>query len=199
VPRIFRNWAPLAWKDLMRSLPDEQDAPEIAETAAEQFRNFMASALMTMEAFGHRHNGQEREDIQRRSLIEWCRAWAKPGKWQSVRSLKLWTRIDEHGRLRIALNHLLFGQIRRPAPWGSHRKFAKLAELYDIGVRAPERPGGSQAVDLQPDFIAELLAGPVDGTVDGKVDGRVYTCASESVPSTAPSTVPSTESVKGDL
>lgn len=196
VPSVFRNWSPLAWKDLMRSLPDEQESPEIAETAAEQFRGVVADALMTMEAFGYRHKNAEREETQRRSLVAWCNAWAVPSKkWASVRSLALWCRRDEDGQLRIALHQRLFGQIRRPAPW-THRKFSSLAELYGIGKQAIDRPGGSRAVELDPAFIADLLAGPVDGAVDGSVDGSVCTYAAENVSSTAPSTLPSTEGVK---
>src|SRR5262249_48248866 len=140
--------------------------------------------------FKYRHQGQDTDDTQRRSLINWCQLFAKPGKWKSVRSLALWTRLDEDGRLRVAIHKNLFGQIRRAAPCESHRRFAALAERYDVGTLADGRPGGSRAVDIDPSFVAELLAGPVDGTVDGRASHD----ADEGLPSTVPSTATSSES-----
>jgi putative DNA primase/helicase len=197
VPTYYRNWAPIAWQDLLDSLPDEQDAPEIAGSAREQFRETVANALLTMQHFQVQHRGPDRTDhaeVQRRSLIAWCVLWAKPGKWASVRTLRLWCRRDAHGDLHVAMHQSLFGQINRTAPW-SHRRFVQLCELYEIGTSAPERPGGWRAVELTSEFIADLLAGPIDETVDG----TCCSAAMKSGPPTVPSTVPSTEPHKGHI
>lgn len=195
VPVFYKNWAPVAWQDLLDSLPDEQDAPEIAESAAEQFRSVVAEALLTLEAFVYTHkgDGDDRNEVQRRTLLAWCKTWAKPGRWESIRTLSLWTKLDE-GRLCVAMHHRLFSQIRRGhlAPW-SHRRFTQLCEVYGVGIQG--KIGNSRAVELHPDFLADLLAGPEDGREDGKADGHDYRRYRDPVPSSSPSASPSSEGV----
>jgi hypothetical protein len=175
LPSYFKNWAPIAWQDLWDSLPDEQDAPEIAASAAEHFRETVANILLTMQAFSYhyrRKDGTERNEVQRRTLISWCDLWAKRGNWEAIRTLALWCKRNKSGQLKVAMHRRLFGQIKQPAPW-AERRFAQLCELYEIGASSPERPGGSRAVELYPEFIQDLLAGPVDESDDRNVDGTV--------------------------
>ena len=161
IPTIYRQWAPMAWSDLIASLPDEADSPEIAESASEQFQAAVADAMMTVESFSYKHRSGtgDRESIQRRSLIDWCRLFAKPGRWQSIRSLSLWCRLDKTDHLQVAIHHRLFGQIRRGnlAP-STHRRFVQLCELYSVGKAG--RTSRARFVELSPEFIADLLDTP---------------------------------------
>jgi hypothetical protein len=132
----------------------------------------VANVLLTLQAFSYHHRGSdgtERNEVQRRTLISWCNVWAKRGKWGTIRTLALWSQRDTTGQLKVALHKRLFAQINRPAPW-TQKRFAQLCELYEIGALALERPGGSRAVELYPDFIQDLRAGPVDESDDGNVD-----------------------------
>jgi Primase C terminal 2 (PriCT-2) len=170
-PTTYRQWAPVAWADLLETLPDETDSAELAETAAEQFRSVVADALMTIESFSYKHRSGDLEkmEIQRRSLIDWCRLFAKPGPWQSVRSLALWVRLNEENQLEVAMHQHLFGQIRRGnhAP-STHRQFVQLAELYGIG--AAGRTSRARFVELTREFLADLMSTPCDGRCDGECD-----------------------------
>jgi hypothetical protein len=197
VPPFFRSWAPTAWRDVMDSLSDEENTAEVVESAAEQFKNAVAGALLTLEAFSYKYkadSGEERSEVQRRSLLSWAQMFAKPGNWDKVRTLSLWSKKDKSGAVCIAMHVSLFGQLRRPdlAKW-NHRKFTQFCEMYGVGVSS--KAGRSRAVVLCPEFIADLLAGPVDGDVDGEVDGHAFPGKENSCKrcaSTSPSTLPST-------
>ena len=141
---------------------------------------------MTIEAFSYRRREGtvERDDVQRRSLIDWCRLFAKPGAWKSVRSLALWCRLDENGQLQVAMHHRLFGQIRRGnlAP-ETHRRFVELCERYEVGVAG--RTSRSRFVELTPEFLADLNATPCDGMCDddGDAASRAHANSASHVPS----------------
>lgn len=191
-PSTYKQWAPVAWADLLAALPDEADSPEMAASAAEQFQGIVADALMTIECFSYKHKDgkEERSEVQRRSLIDWCRQFAKPGNWKSIRSLSLWVKLDEDNQLQIALHQRLFSQIRRGhlAP-PTHRQFADLCELYSVGKRGGTST--SKWVELTPEFLADLTSHPGDGRCDGEGDGsplmRTRGCVTSQSPSHAPS------------
>jgi hypothetical protein len=169
LPQFFRNWAPSAWVDLLDGLRDEEEAEEVSSVAQEQFRDLVAAALLHRESFSYTPRNREGDDrdIQRRTLIDWCQIWGKPGNWQSVRGLSLWTRKDEAGRLCIALNKRLFAQIgKHDLARMTQNSFGGLAEMYEVGTR--QRACGSRAVELSHRFVAELLALPA--AVDGMAD-----------------------------
>jgi hypothetical protein len=167
LPHFFRNWAPVAWQDLMDLLPEEEGTEEISPSAEEQFRNKIRAVLLHLEAlkYGHRDGPAGELDVQRRSLIDWCNQFAKPGNWQNIRSFQLWTRRTEDGRLQVALRKDLFSQVAGCAELGrlSQNRFARLCERYRVGDSI--RAGGDRAVALTPEFIAGLLAQP-DSIVD---------------------------------
>jgi hypothetical protein len=137
----------------------------VVGSAAEEFRAKVAAGLHTHVALGYKHTdkdtGEEMTDVQRRSLINWAKVFAKCGPWQSVRNYLLWSRLDEQGVLCIAIRVGLFasGQahLRCLAEMGQYR-FAQLAELYGVGTA--QRACGQRVVELAPEFIAELLTGP---------------------------------------
>jgi hypothetical protein len=191
VPNAYRQWAPIAWADLLASLTDEADSPEIADTAAEQFHAAVADVLMSIESFAYKHrNGkEERVEVQRRSLIDWCRLFAKPGPWQSVRSLALWCRLDEAGKLQVAIHQRLFGQIRRGNLGPStHRRFAQMCQLYGVGIGG--RTSNARFVELADAFVVDLIETPCDGRRDDDGDAaftRVRANSASQLPSQLPS------------
>jgi hypothetical protein len=168
LPKFFATWARVAWVDLLDNLPEEEDSAEVNDPAREQFRAKVAAALLAIQSFtyAYRQGQAERTEVQRRSLLDWCRVWAKAGSWQSVRSLPVWTRLDADGHLCVALRLELFGVLGKPEPTGTKTKFARLAELYDVG--SAERVARARAIELSADFIKDLTEQP--GAVDGLSD-----------------------------
>jgi hypothetical protein len=160
LPGFFKKWAPVAWTTLLDGLPEEGDSEEISLPAQEEFRGKIAAALLTMQSFTYtyREGKEERREVQRRSLLSWCESWAKPGHWQAVRSLPIWTRKDENDRLCVALRFELFQVIGKPNPAATKYRFPRLAEIYEVGVA--QRVGRSRAVELAPEFLLDLLAQP---------------------------------------
>jgi hypothetical protein len=141
----------------------------VSDSAREDFRGRVAAALQTIVALGHaKYDPKGREggtEVQRRSLVDWCQLWARPGQWQRVRSYRLWTRKNVVGggqRLEIALRVELFGQVNRQdlAALGQN-KFGRLAALYGVGLDVKNaKVQGERAVILTAEFIEELLAQP---------------------------------------
>jgi putative DNA primase/helicase len=163
-PKLFRDWAPSAWRDLLATLPEEEGAGEIADAACEHFRSRLAGALQTMVALAYTHHGDERgerTEVQRRSLISWCRLFARGTRWQAVRSYQVCVRRDG-GRLRVALRVGLFGQLHAGADLAgmSPRQFSDLCALYGCGTPCKVQGGKARAVELAEDFLAEQLAEP---------------------------------------
>jgi hypothetical protein len=183
LPRAFRNWASCAWAQLLLPLRDEEDAEEVSAPAGEDFRAAVAAVLYRIVTLGHtyRKGSAEETKIEHRSLIDWCVLFAKPGRWESVRSYKLWTRRPAEGEYpEVALNVGLFGQV----PSGGLAKlkpkqFARQAGLYGVGAAGDDcRPCGARAVRLDPAFVAELLARPelpVAGETPSPAQGREET------------------------
>jgi hypothetical protein len=171
LPNLFKTWARTAWADLLEPLPEEESGDEIVDPAAEDFRALVSAALHRPVKLGQvyeRVRGKEVEmetQAESRSLIDWCRLWAKPGGWAQVRSYLLWCRkeaTEEGAQLRVALRPELFRQVGG-ADLGSltQRRFAKLAEMYNVGLGQECRPGGrTRAVELTEEFVAELLDRP---------------------------------------
>ena len=81
LPNFFKQWAPSAWVDILDAQPEEPDASEIVEPAADEARAIVSRALHTIVAYAatYRPGQSERTDVERRSLLEWCVLWAKPG------------------------------------------------------------------------------------------------------------------------
>jgi hypothetical protein len=179
LPQFFKTWAPSAWVDLLDSLPDEETTDEICDPARDEFRGKVSAALCTLVALAYRREG--RDDVERRSLIDWARMFAKAGRWQKIRGYLLWSRLDtsDHG-LRIALRVELFTQ----SPGGNElarlgqRKFADRARLYGVGMSVKVSGGDSRAIELAPEFLNELLAEPVSDA-DGQKDAETRVRARE--------------------
>jgi primase-polymerase (primpol)-like protein len=176
IPGFFWTWAKTAWVDLQAELPEEEQAAEISDPALEEFRDAVAAAMHTIVAMGHQYrsrDGDERIETQRRSLIDWCRLWAKPAKWGQIRSYALWVRkhraADGSDRLRIALRIDLFGQINHALKCGQ-RRFGALAVMYGIGIDDKAfKVCGNRALELTPQFIEHLATQP--GQMDERTDG----------------------------
>jgi hypothetical protein len=163
LPGLFKKWAPTAWQNLMAELPEEGGDGQVVKPAEEDFRRLLSGALHTIVSLGEEiGTGKDAyTSVQRRSLIEWCATFAKPGPWQRVRSFLLWCRRDPAGLLGVALRADLFAQIgcgtlaKHP-----QRRFADLCETYAVGTGQECRPGGVRAVELSAEFIADLRCVP---------------------------------------
>jgi hypothetical protein len=172
MPYFFRTWIKSAWVDIRDSLPEEEECDEITPSAEEQFRAKVSAALFHLEAVQYRHKGGQEADVQRRSLISFCRAFAVTPNWAEVRPYTdlLWTRKGADGRPQVALRKDLFAQVPRCADLArlSQKAFSTQCQNYGVGVAT--KAGGYRVVALTPEFIAELLARPVDECVDECVD-----------------------------
>ncbi|MBM3982668.1 MAG: hypothetical protein FJ304_20835 [Planctomycetes bacterium] len=163
LPGFFKTWAKVAWGDLLGSLPDEDGADlGCASVARDEFKRLVREALLTEITLGDK---DERE-VERRSLIDWCVKFAKAGPWRSIRSKKLWCKVELHGggelKLKVALRHELFAQVRadpRLREMGANT-FTRRAARYGVGQSSREdRPHGQSAIVLNDDFIADLTTG----------------------------------------
>jgi hypothetical protein len=175
LPKFFATWVRTAWADLLAEQPEEEEAGELSDPAAEEFRRAVAEGLYRQVTFGVKVKlkatklvqGKETEveeehpRQEHRSVIDWCRHFARPGNWSGVRSLLAWTRLDGAGLLRVAVRVELFTELRvAPLARMKQRKFAALAQRYGVGSDAECRPGGSRALELTPGFIQGLLDRP---------------------------------------
>jgi hypothetical protein len=174
LPGFFKNWAKVAWGDLLRSLPEEDDAdPAATAPAREEFRRMVRDALLSEVTLGDVIGKSAVTQTERRSLIGWCVKFAKPGNWQSIRSKCCWCKPrilpGREVRLMVAVRHGLFAQVRadRRLCDLTATTFARRAKRYGVGdsTRA-DRPGGEAGVVLAADFLDELTASLPDDPED---------------------------------
>jgi hypothetical protein len=169
LPGFFKTWAKVAWGDLLDSLPDEDGADlGTVGIAREEFHRLVRDALLTTVVLGEVLNGDQTR-TERRSLIDWCYRFAKPGPWRSIRSLRCWCKlaVKDGGEveLRVAIRHELFAQIRadrRLSEMGANT-FTRRATRYGVGTSdRGDRPHGLSAVVLDAALVADLIAGLPD-------------------------------------
>jgi len=160
LPRYFWTWSKSAWAELLHTLPEEEATEEISASAEEQFRRQVAACLFAQVVFAQVVDAKTgAAEQQRRTLLQWCQLWAKPGKWEQVRSALLWCRKDTGGQLCLALRVELFGQYGpRELTSLSQRAFGRLAELYGVGEA--QRAAGERVVELSQAFVETLRTGP---------------------------------------
>jgi hypothetical protein len=168
LPGHFKKWAPVAWGDLLATLPDE-DGAELGDLAepAEEFRRLVRAALLEQVTLGVTIGDKgsiKQEQFERRSFIEWCKKFAKPGPWRAVRSFKLFSKLKDHGggeiELKVAIQYEFLAQVRadrRLTEMGA-TKFGRRARRYCVADDADDnRVHGERAVVLRPEFVSELL------------------------------------------
>src|SRR5262249_14627880 len=140
LPAFFRTWSSVAWGDLLAGLPDE-DSAELGNDgpAPEEFRRLVREAMLAEVVIGDIIGKDDVTRIERRSLIDWCAKFAKPGPWRSIRSKKCWcrARVIPGGEivLMVAIRHELFAQVpadKRLRDMGPKR-FARRAARYGVG------------------------------------------------------------------
>lgn len=163
LPGFFKSWAKVAWGDLLSELPDE-DTAELGTNspARDEFRRLVREAMFTEITLADR---DERE-VERRSLIDWCHKFAKPGPWRTIRSKKCWCKIvrkaDGELVVKVAIRHELFSQLkadRRLCEMGLNT-FTRRAERYEVGQSTrDDRPHGQSAIVFDTGFVADLLVG----------------------------------------
>jgi hypothetical protein len=161
---LYRRWAPVAWSEMVASLPAEADSPEVDELAEEEFRRRLAGALTRLVQLRVRAGEDQDEAPQSRALIDWCRWYARSERWARVRSHRAWGALAPGDglaatRLRVAIRAEVLTQIGAAdlAHLGQ-RRLAQLCELYGVGQRVRVSHGGTHAVELDPEWVAELLA-----------------------------------------
>ncbi len=167
LPGHFRTWAKVAWGDLLKALPDEDGAALGAGSAAgETFRRMVRDAMLSEVVLGDVIGKDDVTRTERRSLIDWCVRFAKPGPWRGIRSKKCFTKVAVLGggeiAIRVALRVELFPQLRadRTLCVMTQNTFAARAERYGVGASTrTDRPEGRAAVVLADDFVAELTEG----------------------------------------
>ena len=167
LPGFFKNWAKVAWGDLLKSLPDEDNAPRGAEgLVKEEFRRLVREAMLTEVVLGDIvRQPNAATQIERRSLISWCQLFAKIGPWKSIRSKLCWCKLKElpGGELvlMVAIRHELFSQLRadrRLCDIGT-KKFTLRASRYGVGESTRNnRPEGQAGVVLANEFVADLTS-----------------------------------------
>jgi hypothetical protein len=159
LPKVHRDWAPTAYADVLAELDDEEAAGELVESAEDEFRRHVASALFTQITLAQTDARGGNQVQERKSMLDWCVTFGKVGPWQSIRSYLVWVCKTGDGLLRIALRVGLFAQIGpRDLADMSQNKFGRLAEQYDVGIA--QRACGERCVELTPAFIGELRVKP---------------------------------------
>lgn len=171
LPGFFKKWCATAWKDLVESLPCEDDADLGADSEpAETFRRLVREALLTEITLGENEKDGRREHrvllpAERLAVIQWCKRFAKKGgRWESVRSKLVYCRASGEApnlQLHVAIHHGLFSQLigtdRRIRSLSTDR-FNRRCERYGVGsVMRTERVGGQRMVVLSDDFVNELV------------------------------------------
>ncbi len=166
LPAFFKTWSRVSWGDLLSELPDEDTAAlKSTEPAADEFRRLVRDAMLSEIVLGDVIAATAVTQTERRSLIDWCVKFAKPGPWRSIRSKRCWCKIQSLSggeiRLRVAIRHELFAQLRadrRLCDMGPNT-FTRRATRYGIGTSSQDdRPHGQPAVVLNDDFVAGLTA-----------------------------------------
>jgi hypothetical protein len=178
LPTFFRKWAPVAWGDLLTGLPDEDHAvlADGCEAACE-FRRMVRDALLSEMTLANTVHGVTL--VERRSLIEWCLRFARPGPWRSIRSRRVWCKLRARGDgesiLTVALRAEVFAQVkadRRLCVMGENT-FARRCDRYGVGTSSrADRPHGLSAVVLADDLVADLTAG-LDLDDDARAEGEI--------------------------
>lgn len=177
LPKFFRDWAKVAWGQLLKETLDEDGAESGAARAAagEEFCRLVRYALLSEVVLGEVITdrvvaAETQTRVERRSLIDWCQRFAKPGRWKSIRSKKCWCKIVLHAggeiELKVAIRHELFAQLKadRRLTELTSNKFSRRAERYGIGKPGgqDDRPGGERAFVLDRQFVSDLLSSVPD-------------------------------------
>jgi hypothetical protein len=172
IPALFRKWAPTAWCELLKDLPEQETSSEVNDLAREQFRTELAKAMkrpITLQVGGKDAEDHREDHRESRPVIAWCAMFGKGPRWADVRGRDVWA-CTTNGRLRVAVRVELFSQVGVSGFLCglTPRKFSELCMLYDCGKPIKVIGGDKRAVELDPDFLADLMASPEDP--DGRTD-----------------------------
>src|SRR5262249_41165486 len=95
LPGLFREWAPTAWDKILKDTPTEDDALTVVDDARGEFKELVRRVMLSEFnlVVGSKHGQNTEEDHrEQRSVVGWCREFARDGRWRQVRSKKLWSR-----------------------------------------------------------------------------------------------------------
>jgi hypothetical protein len=179
-PRLYRDYSRAAWGDLHRSLPLETDDGEVEPTAEAAFRRRLGEALtrqVTMDVptpcgrsgAARRQRDEDRQPQARhqeqRTLLDWAIRWARPGRWERIRSWYIWSRLDGQ-TVRVAIRPELLGrgQLHMPdlAELGQ-AGLSRLCERYGLGEGCRVGHGGQRGIEIAQALLQDLQAAPGDG------------------------------------
>lgn len=162
-PAAWKKWAPFAYETLLDQLEDEDEAAEVATSAAEEFRARVAAAFHSLHTMAEVHEKGKEAITERRQVIEWASLYGEGFSWNQVRSLLLWSKRDK-ARWRVAFRAELFGQLpgHQYLAGLGHRKFSGLAVRYEVALakedpRARDTTGKQwRLLELAPEFLEAL-------------------------------------------
>jgi hypothetical protein len=167
LPKVFRDWLPVAWGDLLASLKEETATVEIVSPAEEEFCARLREVFLTPIALAYTYSegGEEREEVRRDPVIVWARRFAKSPHWAKgqLRGYQVWSK-KEGERVSVAFRAGLIGQLHCRG-WGgpvNHHHLSNLCSLYSVGTPCKVLGGVERAIQLADEFLADLLDIPAD-------------------------------------
>jgi hypothetical protein len=165
LPKVFRDWLPVSWGDLLGSLDEEGAGGELVEPAEKEFRARLTAVFSTVVSIGYsyKQGGEERHEVLREPIIDWAKKFALKPTWQSVRGYRIWSKKTRDGQLHVAFRAELLGQLHCPG-WGTidQDRLSHLCRLYAVGTPCRVQGGNARAIELTPEFLADLLDRPLD-------------------------------------
>jgi hypothetical protein len=160
-PRLFRDWLPVAWGELLKKYKEEGAGGEVVASAADDFKVRLTNLLKTRVSIGGYYNRGEadRTDLQNKPLIAHAVAFAKP-RWADVRDLDIWSRKEPDGRIRVAFRAGLIGELSKTGEWGriTHDRLSDLCQHYGLGSPCFVQGKKYRAIEVATEFVEELLA-----------------------------------------
>jgi putative DNA primase/helicase len=162
LPGFFSTWCKVAWGQLLKELPDEDEMEEVSEAAQADFRHKVATALAHHEVtIGETsyHGKEEVTRTEKKPVLYFALKEARGRRWARLRHFSIWARIGEGPpfRVEVAIRAELFAEIRyRPLEDLRQNTFRRRCEHYAIG-EGGSRATGRKAVVLTNEFLESLM------------------------------------------
>jgi len=164
LPRVYREWLPISWGDLLARLDEEEDAAEIVEPAAGEFRNRIRAVFLTPISLAYRYqkDNETIDEVRRDPVVSWAVRFATGQRWGQVRGFQVWS-CKRGGRILVAFRAALITQLHCRG-WDNvdHRGLSRMCAMYDVGEPVKVKGGKERAIQLTPEFLEDLLDAPAD-------------------------------------
>jgi hypothetical protein len=187
LPKVFRDWLPVAWGQLLKDLPEEGADGEFVEPAEKEFRARLTAVFSTVVALGYSYrkfgDREDRHEVMRDPIIDWAARFAKGPRWESVRGFRIWSKKTRDGQIHVAFRAELIGQLHCPG-WGTvdQDRLSHLCRLYAVGMPCKVAGGTARAIELTPEFLADLLDSPVNEPETDTRTASAFACEGEECP-----------------